>query len=50
MILDFDLADAPERRINVHNVPGNINSSLIISAPCGAFWGLLSGLDVFIII
>ena len=50
MILDFDLADASERRTSVYNAPGNINNNLIVSAPCEAFWRLLDGLDVFIII
>lgn len=37
MILDFDLTDAPKRPISVYNAPGNINSSLIISASHRAF-------------
>ena len=38
MIFDFDLTDAPERRTSVYNAPGNINSSLIVSAPSGRFY------------
>ena len=37
MIFDFDLTDAPERRTSVYKAPGNINSSLIVSAPYTAF-------------
>lgn len=50
MILDFDPADASKRHISVNNAPGNINSSPIVSAPCGAFWRPVGGLDVLIII
>ena len=50
MILDFDLTEASERPVSVHNASGNINSSLIVSAPCRAFWRLVGGLDVLIII
>lgn len=50
MIFDFDSAEAREGAVNAYNALGSINSSLIISASCTAFWRLLSGLDVFIII
>ena len=50
MILYFDLTDAPERRTSAYNAPGDINSSLIVSAPCGACTRLVSGLGAFIII
>ncbi len=50
MILDFDLTEAREGSVSVNKVPGNINSSLTVSAPCGAFSRLVSGLGVLIII
>ena len=50
MILYFDLTEAREGSVNAYNALGSINSSLIVSAPCGAFWRLVGGLDVFIII
>ena len=50
MIFDFDLTDAPERHISVYNAPGDINSSLIVSAPCGACTRLVSGLGAFILL
>ena len=50
MIFDFDLTDASERRISVYKAHGNINSSLIVSAPCRACTRLVDGLSAFIII
>ena len=50
MILDFDLADALERRISVYKALGSINTNPTVSAPCGAFSGLVGGLDVFILL
>ena len=50
MILASDLAEAREGATSVNKSPGSINSSLTVSAPCGAFWRLLGDLSVFIII
>lgn len=50
MILDFDSAEAREGSVSAYNAPGNINTNLIVSAPCGAFSRLVGGLGVFIII
>ena len=50
MILDFDLTDASERPMSVHNALGSINTNLNLSAPCGAFWRLVGGLSIFILI
>ena len=50
MILYFDLADASKRRINAYKALGSINTNLIVSAPYRAFWLLLDGSDVLIII
>ena len=50
MILDFDLADASERRISVYNARGSINTNLSLSASCRACTRLVDGLSVFIII
>lgn len=38
MILDFDLTNASKRHVSAYNAPGNINSSLIVSAPSGRFY------------
>ena len=50
MILDFDISDVSERRISAYNALGNINSQPTIKASHRAFWRLVGGLDVFIII
>ena len=50
MILDFDLTDASKCSINAYKALGSINTNLIISAPCRAFWRLVDGLGVLIII
>ena len=50
MILYFDLAEAREGSASVYNAYSSINSNLIVSAPCEAFWRLVDGLSVFIII
>ena len=50
MILDFDLAEASERPISAYNALGSINTNLIVSAPCGAFWRLVDCLSILIII
>lgn len=50
MILDFDLTDAREGFISVYNAYRSINTNLSLSAPCTAFWRLVGGLSVFIII
>ena len=50
MILDFDIAETPERPVSVYKALGSINTNLIVSASCTAFWRLLDGLSAFIII
>ena len=50
MILYFDSVEARESAMSVYKAPGNINTKLIISASCGAFWRLVCGLSAFILL